>query len=93
MGKQLKKFAIGLLLMLSSSALMAGTWINITIESNSVTLSDLASTYYGDASETEIIYNANKDVIAKNRKLQAGMVLEIPVTEKFRDQPEHLGWR
>ncbi|CAA6826573.1 MAG: Unknown protein [uncultured Sulfurovum sp.] len=72
---------------------MAGTWINITINLNDVTLEDLASTYYGDASETRIIYNANRDVIGKNRKLRKGMVLEIPVTEKFRDQPEHLGWR
>lgn len=93
MGKQLKKLGTSLLLILSTSALMAGTWINIKIESSSVTLSDLASTYYGDASETEIIYNANKDVIGKDRKLSSGMELEIPVTEKFRDQPEHLGWR
>ncbi|CAA6811039.1 MAG: Unknown protein [uncultured Sulfurovum sp.] len=72
---------------------VAGTWINITISEDDVTLSDLASTYYGDASETEVIYNANQDVIGKNRKLKKGMKLEIPVTEKFRDQPEHLGWR
>ncbi|CAA6822627.1 MAG: Unknown protein [uncultured Sulfurovum sp.] len=72
---------------------LAGTWINITINSNDVTLSDLASSYYGDASETEVIYNANRDVIGENRQLSSGMELEIPVTEKFRDQPEHLGWR
>ena len=72
---------------------LAGTWINITISSNDVTLSDLASSYYGDASETEVIYNANRDVIGEDRQLSSGMELEIPVTEKFRDQPEHLGWR
>jgi len=68
------------------------TWINITLTSNDVTLEDLASTYYADAKETEVIYNANRDVIPKSRKLHNGMKLKIPVTEKFRDQPEHLGW-
>lgn len=72
---------------------MAGTWINITINSNKVTLEDLASTYYGDVKDADIIYDANRDVIKKNRKLKKGMKLEIPVTDKFRDQPEHLGWR
>ena len=72
---------------------MAGTWINITISSNDVTLEDLASSYYGDVKDADIIYDANKDVIGKDRRLTKGMTLEIPVTDKFRDQPEHLGWR
>ena len=72
---------------------LAGTWINITISTNDVTLEDLASSYYGDVKETEVIYNANRDIIGKDRKLRKGMKLEIPVTDKFRDQPEHLGWR
>ncbi len=76
-----------------STLVLARVWIDITISSDDVTLEDLASTYYGDASETEVIYNANKGVIKKDRKLRKGMKLEIPVTEKFRDQPEHLGWR
>jgi phage tail protein X len=93
MGNTLRKIGLGLLLILSTSSLMAGTWINITVEFDDTTLEDLASTYYGDVTESETIYQANKEVIGKNRKLRAGMVLEIPVTEKFRDQPEHLGWR
>ena len=72
---------------------IAGTWINITINSNKITLEDLASSYYGDLNDADIIYNANRDVIKKNRKLKKGMKLEIPVTDKFRDQPEHLGWK
>ena len=82
-----------LLLTFFFSITLAGTWINITINSNNVTLEDLASSYYGDKKETEIIYNANKDVIGTNRILTSGMKLEIPVTDKFIDQPEHLGWR
>lgn len=82
-----------ILLALFVTTTLAGTWINITISSNNVTLRDLASSYYGDASETEVIYNANRDIIKKNRQLKKGMKLEIPVTDKFRDQPEHLDWR
>ena len=69
------------------------TWTEITIESEDVTLEDLASTYYGDVKDAYIIYNANRDVIGKDKKLHSGMHLKIPITEKFRDQPEHLGWR
>jgi phage tail protein X len=93
MGKTLRKIGLGLLLIAGTSSLMAATWINITVEFDDTTLEDLASTYYGDVTESETIYQANKEVIGKNRKLREGMVLEIPVTEKFRDQPEHLGWR
>lgn len=93
MGKTLRKIRLGLLLIASTTLLMAGTWINITVEFDDTTLEDLASTYYGDVTESDTIYQANKEVIGKNRKLREGMVLEIPVTEKFRDQPEHLGWR
>ncbi len=84
---------IGVLIALLLTTTLAGTWINITISSNDVTLEDLASSYYGDAKESEVIYNANKEIIGQNRQLHKGMTLEIPVTEKFRDQPEHLGWR
>ena len=69
------------------------TWTEITIESEDVTLEDLASTYYGDVKDAYIIYNANRDVIGKDKKLHSGMHLKIPITDKFRDQPEHLGWR
>jgi len=91
MKNRLKKMLM--LLLTFSTIVIAGTWINITISSNDVTLEDLASTYYGDVTETGVIYNVNKEVIGKDRKLHSGMKLKIPVTDKFRDQPEHLGWR
>ena len=72
---------------------LAGTWINITISSNQITLEDLASSYYGDVKDAHIIYDANTNIIGKDHKLYEGMQLAIPVTDKFRDQPEHLGWR
>jgi len=68
------------------------TWVNIVVSSTATTLADLASTYYGDVEEASLIYEANKDVIPKSKKLKKGMKLKIPVTDKFIDQPEHLGW-
>jgi hypothetical protein len=82
-----------MLLALFLTTAIASTWINITISSNTVTLGDLASSYYADVNDAEVIYDANKDVIGENRKLKKGMKLAIPVTDKFIEQPEHLGWR
>jgi nucleoid-associated protein YgaU len=67
-------------------------WVNIVVASSETTLADLASTYYGDVKEASLIYEANKGIIPKSKKLQKGMKLKIPVTDKFIDQPEHLGW-
>jgi len=68
------------------------TWVDIVIHSNKTTLEDLASTYYGDVKEADFIYENNKDVIPKSRKLKKGMKLKIVVNDNFIDQPEHLGW-
>jgi len=68
------------------------TWVNIVVPFSDTTLEDLASTYYGDVKEASLIYNANKKIIPRSKKLFKGMKLKLPVTEKFRDQPEHLGW-
>jgi len=68
------------------------TWVNIVVQSNDTTLEDLGSTYYGDVKEATLIYNANREVIPKSKKLKKGMKLKMPVTSKYIDQPEHLGW-
>lgn len=68
------------------------TWVNIVVHSNDTTLEDLASTYYGDVNEASLIYDANREVIPKSKKLKKGMKLKMPVTDKYIDQPEHLGW-
>jgi len=68
------------------------TWVDIVIYSNKTTLEDLASTYYGDTAEADFIYDANKEVIPKSKKLKKGMKLKLVVNDKFIDQPEHLGW-
>ena len=82
-------------LILGATHLMAVegmTWVNITVRFNDTTLEDLASTYYSDIHEADTIYNANREIIGKDKKLVKNMILKIPVTEKFKDQPEHLGW-
>jgi len=68
-------------------------WTNVTVASDETTLEDLASTYYGDVNDAIIIYEANRDVIPNSKKLRKGMVLKIPITDKYRDAPEHLGWQ
>ena len=68
------------------------TWVNIVIDSSKTTLEDLASTYYGNSKEANFIYESNKDVIPKSKKLSKGMKLKIVVNNNFIDQPEHLGW-
>jgi hypothetical protein len=68
------------------------TWVNIVVPSNDTTLEDLALIYYGDIREASLIYNANIDTIPKSKKLKKGMKLKMPVTKKYIDQPEHLGW-
>jgi hypothetical protein len=68
------------------------TWVDIVIDSSETTLEDLASTYYGDVKEANFIYESNKDVIPKSRRLAKGMKLKIVVNNNFIDQPEHLGW-
>lgn len=66
-------------------------WINLTVP-YATTVQELAGMYYSDENDYVIIYNANKDVIPKSLKLRKGMIIKIPVTDKFTDQPERLGW-
>ena len=69
------------------------TWITIRVPYPNMTLRELAKKYYGDANEYLIIYKANKNVIGKDMKLRKNMKIHIPVTSKFTDQPEILGWQ
>ena len=68
------------------------TWVDIVVPSSKTTLEDLASTYYGDLKEASFIYESNRDIIPKNKRLKKGMKLKIIVNNNFIDQPEHLGW-
>ena len=67
------------------------SWVEIKVEYG-YTIYELAQKYYGDKEEYKQIYAANRNIIGKNLKLKNGMVLKIPVTAKFEDQPQILGW-
>ncbi len=69
------------------------SWITIRVPYPNMTLQELAQKYYGDANDYLIIYNANKNIIGKNLKLRRDMEIRIPITDKFTDQPEILGWQ
>ena len=56
------------------------------------TYKELALKYYGDANDYMIIFNANVKRLGKSQQIRKNTEVIIPVTEKFRDQPEHLGW-
>jgi hypothetical protein len=61
-------------------------WIDIVVEDD-LDIYQLALLYYKDKKEYKRIYLANKDVIGKNYKIQNGMSLKIPITDKFHEQP------
>ena len=64
-------------------------WIDIVVEDN-IDIYQLALKYYKDKREYKQIYSANRDIIEKNLKLNNGMILKIPMTEKFEEQPMFL---
>ncbi len=58
--------------------------------SQATTLKKLAQLYYGDENDYTIIQKANKGLgmnVPKNTEVN------IPITEKFKDQPEQLSWK
>ncbi len=67
------------------------SWINTRVAYDT-TAKELAQKYYGDASDYMIIVKANKGIIKKNHTIHKNTEIKIPITEKFRDQPEILGW-
>jgi len=61
-------------------------WIEVVI-ADSTNIHELALRYYADQNEYAKIYAANKNVISNNLELHEGMVLKIPMSNKFREQP------
>ncbi|SFV56934.1 hypothetical protein MNB_SV-12-185 [hydrothermal vent metagenome] len=58
--------------------------------SSATTLKKLAELYYGDANDYKIIQKANKGL---GMNVPRNTEVKIPVTEKFKDQPEQLSWK
>jgi nucleoid-associated protein YgaU len=62
----------------------------VTRVSSATTLKKLAQRYYGDESDYTIIQEANKKL---HMSIPSNTEVKIPITDKFTDQPEQLGWR
>jgi len=102
MKNRILKLGLTCLLGLSTTSLQAtkmsgpivshGTpWIETRL-SYSMTLEELAEKYYGNSAESEVIVNKNKNIDNYTLSLPKDMIVLIPVTESFTDQPELLGW-
>jgi len=66
-------------------------WIETRL-TYSITASDLAQKYYGNDAEVSELIKANKTITNARDILTKDMVIHIPVTNNFKDQPERLGW-
>lgn len=76
---------------LSKTTKLSTSWITTRVPYD-ISAKELALNYYGDENEYPIIVNANKEIIDKNLMFKKNTEVKIPVTEKFRDQPEIIGW-
>lgn len=61
-------------------------WVEIVIEDN-LNIRELALKYYSSHDEYMKIYTANSDVIPSNLELHNDMILKIPITKNFKEQP------
>lgn len=57
--------------------------------SQATTLKKLAKRYYGDENDYKIIQKANNGL---GMNVPRNTEVIIPITEKFKDQPEQLSW-
>ena len=102
MKNRLLKLGFTLLICISTTSLQATKmsspiishgipWIETRL-SYPMTLEELAEKYYGNSTETNVIVNKNKNIDNYTLSLPKDMIVLIPVTNSFTDQPELLGW-
>jgi nucleoid-associated protein YgaU len=68
------------------------SWI-VTRFNYNVTVEELAHRYYGNSQDYIYILEANKKLLNGSHLVPKNVEIKIPITEKFRDQPEKLGWQ
>jgi hypothetical protein len=66
-------------------------WIETRL-TYSITASELAQKYYGNEAEVSELIKANKAIKSAMDILTKDMIIHIPVTNNFKEQPERLGW-
>ena len=74
----------------ASSTEVSG-WVNTRIPYD-ISVKELAQRYYGGESDYMLIVKANKGLVNKNLIIRKNTEIKIPITTKFKDQPEILGW-
>lgn len=76
---------------MSNSVTHSIPWIETRL-AYAMTVEELAEMYYGNSTETNIILSMNKAIHTNSGLLQKNMIVLVPVTRNFTDQPELLGW-
>jgi hypothetical protein len=91
------KLSIASILLLSSvvsakdKITLPPSW-TVTRPTYDITVEELAKIYYGDAKDYIYILEANRDILHGSHLVRKDTKVKIPITSKFRDQPEKLGW-
>lgn len=74
-------------------------WVNTRIPYD-ISTKEIAERYYSNANDYMIIVNGNQDLVKRGLIYKKGSdyivkkntEIKVPITEKFQDQPEILGW-
>ena len=75
----------------NSKVILPPSWTTTRITYD-ITVEELAQRYYGDAKDYKYILEANKKILRGSHTVPKNTEIKIPITPKFRDQPEKLGW-
>jgi phage tail protein X len=75
----------------SSKVVLPPSWTTTRITYD-ITVEELAQRYYGNSKDYKLILKANKKILRGRHTVPKNTEIKIPITEKFRDQPEQLGW-
>jgi phage tail protein X len=76
---------------LNAKVTLPPSW-TVTRVTYDTTVEELAQRYYGDSKDYIYILEANKNILHGSHIVPKNTEVKIPITEKFRDQPEKLGW-
>jgi len=76
----------------NSKVILPPSWTTTRITYN-ITVEELAQRYYGNSKDYKLILKANKKILRGKHTVPKNTVIKIPITENFKDQPEHLGWK
>ncbi len=82
---------LGTALVAKDKVVLPPSWTTTRITYN-ISVEELAKRYYGDSKDYKYILEANKNILRGNHIVPKNTEIKIPITPKFRDQPEQLGW-